>query len=98
MWRVTPKGVKEAKNIFDIKKGVDLGFSKENVEKKEMGFEYFEDSVEIEVSQLGDSSMDHSRNAEESFEKVGLIRKLRRGKKEWLKSNNKQMRIQFKSF
>ena len=79
MWRITPKGVKEAKHIFDIKKGKDLGFASQNVEKKEMGFEYFEDSVEIEVSQLGESSKDET---EESFESVKIIRNQKKEKKD----------------
>lgn len=70
LWAITPKGIKEAKNIFDIKKGVDLGFGKGNSEKREMGFEYFEDSVEIEVSQLGDSSPDKNQTQNDTFEKV----------------------------
>ena len=96
MWRITPKGLKEAKNIFDIKKGIDLGFTKENAEKKEMGFEYFEDSVEIEVSQLGDISQDKDKTIDESFESVGLTRNRRREKTESPKSKIKNWRIRFK--
>ena len=86
MWKVTSKGQKEAKHIFDIKKGKDLGFGAQNVEKKEMGFEYFEDSVEIEVSQLGESSKD---NTEESFESVRITRNPKRERIEWPKSKTK---------
>jgi hypothetical protein len=70
LWAITPKGVKEAKNIFDIKKGKDLGFGKGQVEKREMGFEYFEDSVEIEVSQLGDISQEKEQTSSDTFEEV----------------------------
>ena len=63
MWRITKKGSKEAKNIFNIKKGMDLGFTENNVEKKEMGFEYFEDSIEIEVSKIeSDSDIKSNEN------------------------------------
>ena len=96
MWRITPKGLKEAKNIFDIKKGIDLGFTKENAEKKEMVFEYFEDSVEIEGSQLGDISQDKDKTIDESFESVGLTRNRRREKTESPKSKIKNWRIRFK--
>ena len=96
MWRITPKGLKEAKNIFDIKKGIDLGFTKENAEKKEIVFEYFEDSVEFDVSQLGDISQDKDKTIDESFESVGLTRNRRREKTESPKSKIKNWRIRFK--
>jgi hypothetical protein len=67
MWRITPKGYKEAKNIFNIKKGHDLELGKSSINKREMGFEYFEDSVEIEVSQIEDDSKE---TGNESVEQV----------------------------
>ena len=96
MWRITPKGMKEAKHIFDIKKGVDLQFSNQNVEKKEMGLEYFEDSVEVEVSQLGESSKDGDQTMEESFESVRLTRNLRKERTELQKFKIKLKKSPFK--
>lgn len=97
MWRVTPKGYKEAKNIFNVKKGLDLGFDSNDSEKREVGFEYFEDSVEVEVSQLGDSSQDKDRTFDDSTDSVGLIRKSRpeRTGSPKLKPNRENKRSQF---
>ena len=86
MWRITPKGYKEAKNIFNVKKSLDLGFDSQNIEKKEIGFEYFEDSVEVEVSQLGEVSQDKDQTFDESTENVKLTRNLKKEKIESPKS------------
>lgn len=42
MWKVTPKGLKEAKKIFNI--------DNEESANKKIGFEYFEDNLEVEIT------------------------------------------------
>lgn len=86
MWRVTKKGRKEAKNIFDIKNGMDLDFSSQNIEQKNLGFEYFKDSVEVEVSKISEDSKEETEESFDntSFQSVRVIRNPKRGKTEKL--------------
>jgi hypothetical protein len=85
-WRITPKGFEEATNIFDIKRSFKLDFKhSDNAHLKENEFDYFTDSVKVEIvseAENKDESFESYKESQDeevkSIQSVRLIRNLRK--------------------
>ena len=84
MWRITPKGFEEAKNIFDIRRSFKLDFkNSDKLQLKDNELDYFTESVKVEVVSEAEGIDDSFETHKESDEEVKSIQSVRviRGRK-----------------
>ena len=87
MWKITPKGFEEAKNIFDIKQPGMLQFKNElGVGERDHELDYFRDTVKVEIVNEAEKKKEdsfetykESEDEVQSVQSVGLTRNRRRG-------------------
>lgn len=91
MWRITPKGFDEAKNIFDIKRPGVIDFKNSpDLGARDNELDYFKDSVKVEIVSESDKKTDESFSAksDDDSQSVKNVRLIRKEKKEEIVERN----------
>ena len=99
MWRITPKGFDEAKNIFDIKRPGMIDFKNSpDLGARDNELDYFKDSVKVQIvseaERKTDESFDASKESEDDTRSVQNVKIIRKNKKEEIAEKN--LRLNFK--
>ena len=99
MWRITPKGFEEAKNIFDIKRPGMIDFKNTpDFEARDNELDYFKDSVKVQIvseaEQKTDESFETGKESEDDTRSIQNVKIIRKSKKEEIVEKN--LRLNFK--